>query len=133
MPIKYLGMGEALDKLEEFRPHGLASRILGMGDIVGLMQDFQAVVDEETAEKSAEKILEGRFNYDDFLDQLRMVKKMGSLKDLFDKIPMFGDFLPEGADIDDRELLRVEAVIQSMTRQERNEPELVLNLSLIHI
>src|SRR5262249_49624824 len=80
-PIKFLGMGEALDKLEEFRPEGLASRILGMGDIVGLMQEFEEVVDAEKAEQDAIRMLKGKFDMGDFLEQIRVIQKMGSLKD----------------------------------------------------
>src|SRR5690606_23545899 len=81
-PIKFLGMGESLDRLEEFRPDGLASRILGFGDIVGLMQDFEKVVDEEKAQADAEKILSGKFSLQDFVEQIRTVRKMGSLSEL---------------------------------------------------
>src|SRR5690606_6511353 len=81
-PIKFLGMGESLDRLEEFRPEGLASRILGMGDIVGLVQDFEKVVDAEKAEEDAVRMLKGKFDMQDFLEQIRMIQKMGSLKDL---------------------------------------------------
>ena len=84
-PIKFLGMGEELDALEEFRPDGLASRIMGFGDIVGLMQDFEKVVDEEQAEKDAQKMLSGQFDMMDFLEQIRTIKKMGPLGDLFEK------------------------------------------------
>ncbi len=127
-PIKFVGMGEALDKLEEFRPEGLASRILGMGDVVGLMQDFEEVVDEEKAEEDARKLLSGDFNFHQFLEQIRTIKKMGSLKDLMEKLPFFSDGMPEGANIDDRELVKIEAIIDSMTPQERETPT-VLNES----
>ncbi|MCK6530038.1 signal recognition particle protein [Myxococcota bacterium] len=127
-PIKYLGMGEGLDKLEEFRPEGLASRILGMGDIVGLMQDFQQHVDEEKAERSAQKLLKGQFNFDDFLDQIRTIQKMGTLQEVFEKLPFAGEMLPPGVQLDDRELVRVEAAINSMTSDERRNPD-VLNES----
>src|SRR5262249_47360977 len=80
-PIKFLGIGESLDKLEEFRPDGLASRILGFGDIVGLMQDFEQVVDEKKAEEDAKKLLSGTFSMKDFVEQIRTVRKMGPLKD----------------------------------------------------
>src|SRR5207248_6486908 len=90
-PIKFLGMGEGLDKLEEFRPDGLASRILGFGDIVGLMKDFEQVVDEKKAEEDAQKLLSGHFNMRDFVEQIRMVRKMGPLKDLLEKFPIFGE------------------------------------------
>ena len=121
-PIKFVGMGEGLGQLEEFRPEGLASRILGFGDIVGLMKDFEGIVDEEKAEEEARKLLEGRFTFIDFLEQIRSIKKMGSLRDLLDKMPFFPDGLPEGVTVDDRELVKVEAIIQSMTPLERTRP-----------
>ncbi len=123
-PIKYLGMGEDLDSLEEFRPEGLASRIMGFGDIVGLVNDFEKVVDEEQAEADAQKLLSGKFDMWDFVEQIRTIKKMGSLSDLFEKLPFFGDGLPAGA-LDDKQLVRIEAMINSMTRQERSKPELI--------
>src|SRR5215470_2462687 len=122
-PIKFLGMGEALDKLEEFRPEGLASRILGMGDIVGLVKDFEQVVDAEKAEEDALRMLKGKFDMQDFLEQIRLIQKMGSLKDLFDKLPFFGGGLPEGVNLDDRELIKIEAMISSMTKAERTNPQ----------
>lgn len=124
-PIKFLGMGEELDALEEFRPDGLASRIMGFGDIVGLMQDFDRVVDEEQAEKDAEKMLSGQFDMVDFLEQIRNIKKMGSLGDLFEKMPFFSGGMPEGAQIDDGALVKIEAIISSMTKAERKDPELI--------
>jgi signal recognition particle subunit SRP54 len=122
-PIKFLGMGEALDKLEEFRPEGMASRILGMGDIVGLMKDFEQVVDAEKAEEDAVRMLKGKFDMQDFLDQIRVIQKMGSLRDLFEKMPFFPGGLPEGVNLDDKELVKIEAMISSMTREERSRPE----------
>ena len=134
-PIKFLGMGEGLDKLEEFRPEGLAGRILGMGDLVGLMQDFQEVVDEEQAVADAEKMLGGGFGMDDFLQQIKTIQSMGSMKDLMDKIPlgsMFGADIPDEVleqAADDKELVKIEAMIQSMTKAERRDPELFLDES----
>src|SRR6478609_2441821 len=125
-PIKFLGMGESLDKLEEFRPEGLASRILGFGDIVGLMKDFEEVVDAEKAEEDAVRMLKGKFDMQDFLDQIRVIQKMGSLRDLFEKMPFFSGGLPEGINLDDKELVKIEAMISSMTVQERKRPELSL-------
>jgi signal recognition particle subunit SRP54 len=126
-PIKFLGMGEGLDALEPFRPEGLADRILGMGDIVGLMQDFEKVVDEETAEKDAMKMLKGDFTFADFMKQIDMLKKMGSLRSIFEKMPGMGELLdqipPEA--LDDSELVKVKAMIQSMTNDERNFPDLL--------
>ena len=125
-PIKFLGIGESLDKLEEFRPEGLASRILGMGDVVGLMKDFEDVVDAEEAEREAIGMLQGQFDMQDFLKQIKTIQKMGSLVDLFDKLPFFPDGLPDGLVLDDRELIKIEAMINSMTRHERAAPELFI-------
>src|SRR5205085_888008 len=123
-PIKFIGMGEAMDKLEEFRPEGIASRILGFGDIVGLMKDFEGVVDEKKAEEDAEKILTGNFDLHDFVEQIKLVKKMESVNDLLEKFPLFGE-LPEGVQFDDKELARVEAIISSMTKTERKNPSVI--------
>jgi len=122
-PIKFVGMGEASDRLEEFRPDGMASRILGRGDVVGLIQQFEEVVDEEKAEQDAVRMLKGKFDMKDFLDQIGMLKKMGPLKDMVDKIPGIADALPEGAQISDDELVRIESMISSMTEDERRHPE----------
>ncbi len=116
-PIKFLGMGEELDRLEEFRPEGLASRILGMGDVVGLMQDFSKVV-EEDQEEQAMRMLQGQFSYLDFYKQIEMIQKMGPLKDLVAKLPM-QDMIPDGAQVDDKELVKLKAMINSMTKNER--------------
>src|SRR5690606_27584141 len=131
-PIKFLGIGENLDKLEEFRPEGLAGRILGMGDLVGLMKDFQEVVDEEQAAADAEKMLGGGFGMDDFLAQIKNIQSMGSMRDLIDKMPLgslFGGDIPDEVleqAADDRELVKIEAMINSMTQKERKDPELFL-------
>jgi len=122
-PIKFVGMGEASDRLEEFRPDGMASRILGRGDVVGLVQQFEEVVDEEKAEQDAVRMLKGKFDMNDFLEQIGVLQKMGSLSDMADKIPGMADAMPEGAKIDDRELDRIKAVISSMTEDERRHPE----------
>jgi len=122
VPIKFLGTGESLDRLEVFRPEGLASRILGMGDVVGLVKDFEEVVDEKEAEEDAERLLRGRFGLDDLLKQLRTIQKMGPLRDVLAKLPMFGSIAEQ---VDERELGRVEALIQSMTPGERAKPEII--------
>jgi signal recognition particle subunit SRP54 len=132
-PIKFVGMGEGLDKLEEFRPEGLASRILGMGDVVGLMQDFEEVIDEKKAEEDAKKLLSGDFNFHHFLEQIRTLKKMGSLKDIIEKLPFFSDGLPEGANIDDREIVKIESIIGSMTKQERESPAVLSDSRIARI
>ena len=126
-PVKFLGKGEELDALEAFRPEGLAQRILGFGDVVGLMKDFEKHVDSETAERDAKKMLKGDFSYDDFIRQMKSIRKMGSLKDLMARMPFMSglmDQIPEEA-FDDRELDRTMAIIHSMTKQERKYPELL--------
>ncbi|MFO0575037.1 MAG: signal recognition particle receptor subunit alpha [Polyangia bacterium] len=128
-PIRFLGVGESLDKLEEFRPEGLASRILGMGDIVGLMKDFEQVVDKEKAEQDAMRMLKGKFDMQDFLEQISVIQQMGSLKDILAKMPLFGAQIPEGANIDDSELVKIKAMISSMTMDERRQPELFIETS----
>ena len=121
-PVRFAGVGETLDKFEEFRAEGMASRVLGMGDVVGLMKDFQEVVDEKEAAEKAMRMLEGQFSLDDFLEQIRMIQKMGSLKDLIAKMPGMSDMMPPGVNIDDQELVRIEAIIQSFTKFERRDP-----------
>ena len=123
-PIKFLGMGEQLDRLEEFRPEGLASRILGFGDIVGLMKDFEQHVDEKQAEEDAKKLLSGEFTLDDFVSQIRLVRKMGPLGELMEKFPLFGE-MPEGFKFDDEALAKIVAMVDSMTRAERLRPDLL--------
>jgi signal recognition particle subunit SRP54 len=127
-PIVFVGMGETSDKLEPFRAEGMASRVLGMGDVVGLMQDFEAVVDQKKAEADAARMMQGQFTLEDFLNQVRTIQKMGSLKDLMEKIPGLGGMMPPGAaaNLDDKELVRIEAMIQSMTRQERDDPNVLV-------
>jgi signal recognition particle subunit SRP54 len=122
VPIKFIGTGETLDRLEPFRPEGLASRILGMGDVVGLVRDFEAVVDAKQAEADAERLLKGRFTMADLLQQLRTLQKLGPLRDVLAKLPMFGGLADQ---VEGGELRRVEAMIQSMTVRERERPEIV--------
>ncbi|MEZ4216323.1 MAG: signal recognition particle protein [Myxococcota bacterium] len=122
VPIKFIGTGESVDRLEEFRPEGLASRILGMGDIVGLVQDFESVVDEKQAEEDAERILQGQFTLDDLLTQLKTIQKMGPLREVFAKMPFFNQMADQ---VEEGQLRKVESMIQSMTRQERTAPDLI--------
>ena len=124
-PIKFLGVGEGLDKLEPFRPEGLASRILGMGDVVGLMKDFEQVIDEKQAERDTKKLLRGEFTLDDFMAQLKLLKQIGSVSEIYEKFPIFGDQVPEGAQIDDKAFVVMESMIQSMTPAERTNPDLI--------
>jgi signal recognition particle subunit SRP54 len=122
-PIKFVGMGEASDRLEEFRPDGMASRILGKGDVVGLIQQFEDVVDEGKAEQDAKRMLTGKFDMNDFQEQLQVLKKMGPLKEMVEKIPGIADAIPEGAQVSDDELVRIGSMISSMTADERRHPE----------
>lgn len=124
VPIKFAGVGESIDKLEPFRPDGMASRILGFGDIVGLMNDFTSVVDQKKAERDALRMLRDQFTFDDFLDQISTIQKMGPLKDLFEKMPFFPDGMPQDVNIDERQLDQVRAMIQSMTKAERSDSSL---------
>ncbi|MBN2801223.1 MAG: signal recognition particle protein [Deltaproteobacteria bacterium] len=126
-PIKFLGQGEELDRLEEFRPEGLAQRILGFGDVVGLMQDFEKHIDKEEAEADAAKMLKGEFSYDDFVKQIKNIRRMGPLREVFARLPMINelmDQLPPEA-MDDEVLSKTLAIIQSMTREERKHPDLL--------
>jgi signal recognition particle subunit SRP54 len=125
VPVRYVTVGEGTDRLESFRAEGLASRILGMGDIVGLVEDFEEVVDTEKAEEEAARLLQGRFTLEDFLSQLRTLQKMGPLKDLVQKLPGASDMLPEGAQVEGGELTKIEAMILSMTPDERRRPEII--------
>jgi signal recognition particle subunit SRP54 len=124
-PIVFVGMGETTDKLEPFRAEGMASRVLGMGDVVGLIQDFEEVVDQKQAEKDALRMMQGEFTLDDFLNQIRMIQKMGSVRDLIEKIPGLSSMLPPGAasQVNDSELTDAETIILSMTGYERQDPQ----------
>ncbi len=119
VPIKFVGTGEDLERLEPFRPEGLASRILGMGDVVGLVRDFEQVVDQREAEADAERLLRGRFGLEDLLKQLRTIQRMGPLREVFAKLPGIGGLVEQ---VDERELVKVEALIRSMTPGERAQP-----------
>jgi signal recognition particle subunit SRP54 len=120
--VRFVGVGEGTDKFEPFRPDGMASRVLGMGDVVGLMKDFQGVIDEKKAAEDAMRMLEGKFTLEDFLEQVKMIQRMGSLKDLVGKMPGMEQMIPADANLDDRELVRIEAMIQSFTKFERRDP-----------
>ncbi|MBI3724149.1 signal recognition particle protein [bacterium] len=120
--IKYMGVGEKLDALEEFHPDRMAGRILGMGDIVSLVNKAAEVVDQKAAEKSAMRLMEGRWNYEDFLEQLRTMKKFGPLKQVIGMIPFLGQF---AKDIQGDELKPFEAILCSMTKKERRTPDLL--------
>jgi signal recognition particle subunit SRP54 len=129
VPIKFLGVGEKVDALEVFHPDRLASRILGMGDVLSLIEKAEQTIDHEEAQKAAEKLLGGEFNLEDFLQQLQQIKKMGPLNQLLEMVPGFRSVTKEvSPDMTDRELRKVEAIINSMTLEERRKPR-ILNAS----
>ena len=123
-PIKFVGMGEKLDQLEEFYPDRMASRILGMGDVVTLVEKAQEQFSEEEAQKMQQKMAKGQFTFDDFLKQMQSLKKMGGIKDMLKMIPGVGSQM--GAmDVDDKEITRLEAIVHSMTKDERRDPDII--------
>ena len=126
-PIKFVGTGEKMEAIDPFRPAGMADRILGMGDIVSLVDRIQSQYDEEEARKLQKKIAKNEFNFNDFLQQIRQIKKMGNIKDLASMIPGVGKAIKD-IDIDDNAFKGIEAIIHSMTPLERTRPE-VLNQS----
>jgi len=123
-PIKFIGVGEKLDNLEEFHPDRMAGRILGMGDVVSLVEKAQQQFSQEEALKMQEKMAKGTFTFDDFLKQMQSVKKMGGMKDILKLVPGLGSQM-SGMEVDDKEIARVEAIVHSMTRQERRDPDLI--------
>ncbi len=123
VPIKFIGVGEKTADFEPFHPDRLASRILGMGDVVSLVEKAQENIDQKEAEKMAEKLRTADFNLEDFLAQMQQVKKLGSMQSIMGMMPgMSGMQLPEGAD---KQMARTEAIIKSMTIQERRKPEIL--------
>jgi len=125
-PIKYVGMGEKLEDMEPFYPDRMASRILGMGDVLSLIDKAQQAFDEKQAAELEQKIRQNALTLDDFLSQMQQMKKMGPLKDLLGMMPGIDQSQLAGADIDEKSLAHVEAIIQSMTKHERRDPS-VLN------
>lgn len=126
-PIKFIGTGEKLDDLEEFHPDRMASRILGMGDVLSLIERVETQIDEKEALEAAKKLEENKFDLNDLLAQFGQIKKMGSLKQILSMIPGLGKQVQD-MDIDDKQMQRVEAIITSMTAKERAKPE-ILNAS----
>jgi signal recognition particle subunit SRP54 len=124
-PIKFISNGEKLESIESFHPERMASRILGKGDIVSLVEKAQDNFDDYEAEKLEEKLRKNKFDFEDFLKQIKVIKKMGSLSSLLGMIPGIGAQV-KNAKIDDNALAKVEAIINSMTREERSTPK-VLN------
>jgi len=123
-PIKFVGTGEKLDAIDLFHPARMADRILGMGDIVSLVEKAQNAYDEEEARKLTKKIAKNQFDFNDFLSQIQQIKKMGNLKDLASMIPGVGKAIKD-IDIDDNAFKGIEAIIQSMTKEERANPGII--------
>lgn len=123
-PIKFVGTGEKLDALDQFHPSRMADRILGMGDIVSLVEKAQQQYDEKEARELQRKIAKNQFNFNDFLNQIQQIKKMGNLKDLASMIPGVGKAIKD-IDIDDDAFKGIEAIIHSMTAKERENPEII--------
>lgn len=123
-PIKFISTGEKMDAIDRFYPDRMASRILGMGDVVSLVEKAQQVFDEEEARRLNSKIRKNQFDFNDFLSQLEQVKKMGNMKDLLGMIPGMGKAL-KGVDIDDNSFKPIEAIIRSMTLKERENPDII--------
>jgi signal recognition particle subunit SRP54 len=123
-PIKFVGSGEKLDRLEPFRPDRMASRILGMGDIVSLVEKAQETIDQDKAQKMEERLLKAQFTFEDLLEQMKQVQKMGSFRDLLSMLPGVGSQL-KNADFDEKQIKRTEAIMLSMTPKERRHPEII--------
>ena len=123
-PIKFVGMGEKLDDFEQFYPDRMASRILGMGDVLTLIEKAENVMSQKEAEKLTQKFKENKFDMDDLLNQMKQIKKLGSMKSIIGMLPGVGDKIKD-ADIDDRQLDRIEAIITSMTKAERAKPSII--------
>ncbi|MFC0301450.1 signal recognition particle protein [Virgibacillus soli] len=125
-PIKFAGMGEKLDELEAFHPDRMASRILGMGDVLTLIEKAQTAVDEKQAKAMEEKMRTMSFTFDDFLEQMGQVRKMGPLEDLLSMIPGAGKMKGlKNVQIDEKQISHIEAIVQSMTKEERQQPEMM--------
>ena len=123
-PILFAGVGEKIDDLEEFHPDRMASRILGMGDVLSLIEKVENEIDEKKAEETAKRLQENKFDMNDLLDQFRQIKKMGSMKSVLSMIPGMEKQVRD-ADIDERQLFRTEAIITSMTKKERAKPDII--------
>jgi signal recognition particle subunit SRP54 len=125
-PIKFIGVGEKLEALEPFHPDRMASRILGMGDVLSLIEKAQETIDAKKAQELERKLLKDKFTLEDFLEQLQQIKKMGSIEQILSMIPGMGKMkLPTDLQGSEKELVRVEAIIRSMTREERRSPEIL--------
>ncbi len=125
LPIKFIGVSEKMDGLTEFYPDRMASRILGMGDILSMVEKIQDEIDEKEAEKSAKKMLKGNFDLEDFLDQLKQIKKLGPLENIIKMLPGAKKMGLNNVEIDPKKMTHIEAIILSMTPEERHNPEIL--------
>lgn len=129
-PIKFAGMGEKMDALEPFHPDRMASRILGMGDVLSLIEKAQEAIDKEKAKEMERKFRKAEFTFDDFLEQMAQVRKMGPLEDLLGMIPGMGKIKGmQNLKVDEKQISRVEAIVRSMTAEEKQNPEILKNTS----
>ena len=124
-PIKFVGMGEKLDQLEPFHPDRMSSRILGMGDVLSLIEKAQSNIDEKKAFELEKKMRTNQFTFDDFLDQMDQMKNMGPLDEILGMIPGMNSTALKGLNVDNKELARIEAIIRSMTKKERDNPDII--------
>lgn len=124
-PIKFIGMGEKLDTLETFYPERMASRILGMGDVLSLIEKAQANIDIKKAMELEQKLKKSQFTFDDFLEQLQQMKNLGPLNDILGMVPGLNSKQLKNLNVDEKELVHVEAIIQSMTKNERRDPSII--------
>lgn len=125
VPIKFIASGEKMDNIEVFHPDRMASRILGMGDMLSLIEKAEAIVDEKKAKELEEKIINQTFTFDDFLDQMMQIKKMGPLEDILGMLPGVNSKALKGVKLPEGELAKVEAIIRSMTKKERIKPDII--------
>ena len=124
-PIKFVGMGEKLDQLEPFHPDRMASRILGMGDVLSLIERAESAIDIEKAKELEKKMKNATFSFNDFLDQLEQMRNMGPLDELLSMVPGMNSKALKGLQLDENDIVRVEAIIKSMTEEEREKPEII--------
>ena len=124
-PIKYIGVGEKLSDLEPFHPERMASRILGMGDVLSLIEKAEIAIDEKKARELEEKLKKSQFDFNDFLDQMEQMKKMGPLQNIIGMLPGVNTKQLEGMEIDERKMARIEAIVKSMTAMERENPSII--------
>ena len=124
-PIKFVGMGEKLDQLEPFHPDRMASRILGMGDVLSLIERAESAIDLEKAKELEKKMKNATFSFNDFLDQLEQMRNMGPLDELLSMVPGMNSKALKGLQLDENDIVRVEAIIKSMTEEEREKPEII--------